>query len=44
MINVKNITVRKGHKDIVKDASFQISSGKITVVIGKNGAGKSTLL
>jgi iron complex transport system ATP-binding protein len=44
MINVKNITVRKGNKDIVKDASFQISSGKITVVVGKNGAGKSTLL
>lgn len=44
MIKVKNITVRKGRKDIVKDASFQISPGKITVVVGKNGAGKSTLL
>ncbi|MEM6965440.1 MAG: heme ABC transporter ATP-binding protein [Bacteroidota bacterium] len=44
MIDVKEITVSKGKKDIVKDASFQISPGKITVVIGKNGAGKSTLL
>ncbi len=44
MIDVKNITVRKGGKNIVTNASFQLKKGKITVAIGKNGAGKSTLL
>lgn len=44
MINVKNITVRKGRKNIVKNISFQVAPGKITVVLGKNGAGKSTML
>ncbi|MEL6864124.1 MAG: heme ABC transporter ATP-binding protein [Bacteroidota bacterium] len=44
MIRVENISVQKGGKQIVKSVSFQITPGKITVVIGKNGAGKSTLL
>ena len=43
MIKVHNISVQKGKTIIVKNASFNVHPGKITVVIGKNGAGKSTL-
>lgn len=44
MIKIENITIKKGHKWIVKNSSFEIKPGEITVVLGKNGAGKSTLL
>jgi iron complex transport system ATP-binding protein len=44
MIDVINISVKKGRKSIIHDASVKIKPGQISVVIGKNGAGKSTLL
>lgn len=44
MIKIQNISIQKGKKTIVKDVSFELCQGKITVAIGKNGAGKSTLL
>lgn len=44
MINIKNIAVKRGGKVIVKNVSFTIETGKISVLIGRNGAGKSTLL
>jgi iron complex transport system ATP-binding protein len=44
MIRVENITVSKGQNTIVKEVSFNIRPGRVSVVIGKNGAGKSTLL
>lgn len=44
MISVRKLCVEKGKKKIVRNASFDIRPGKITVVLGRNGAGKSTLL
>ncbi|MBX9811769.1 MAG: ABC transporter ATP-binding protein [Burkholderiales bacterium] len=32
------------HKDVVKDCSFAIERGKLTVMIGPSGCGKSTLI
>lgn len=44
MIEVKDISVRKGKNQIIKKLSLRIRPGKITVVVGNNGAGKTTLL
>ncbi len=44
MIDVQAISVEKGKKRIVKQVSFKIRPGQISVVLGKNGAGKSSLM
>ncbi|MDE1463121.1 Fe(3+) dicitrate ABC transporter ATP-binding protein FecE [Spartinivicinus poritis] len=44
MISTHKLYVAYGSKNIVKDLSISIPSGKITVLIGPNGSGKSTLL
>src|SRR5690606_17322971 len=43
-LSVRNITVIKGDKALVSDASFTAAQGTVTGLIGPNGAGKSTLL
>src|SRR5262245_54672721 len=32
------------HKDVVRDCSFTIERGKLTVMIGPSGCGKSTII
>jgi len=44
MIEVQHISVQKGRKTIIRDITFRLQPGKITVALGKNGAGKSTIL
>ncbi|WP_342643503.1 heme ABC transporter ATP-binding protein [Rhodoligotrophos ferricapiens] len=44
MIEARNITCRRGGRDILSDVSLSIVPGRLTVVLGPNGAGKSTLL
>ncbi|MGN1272511.1 MAG: ABC transporter ATP-binding protein [Lactobacillus sp.] len=44
MLDVKNINIYYGHKEIIKDASFTISPGEIVGLIGHNGAGKTTIM
>ena len=44
MLDVKNINIYYGHKEIIRDASFTISSGEIVGLIGPNGAGKTTIM
>jgi len=44
MLQVKNLKVKVGGKEIVKDISLEIPKGKIYVLFGPNGSGKSTFL
>lgn len=41
-IQIKNLTVKYGTEEAVKQASFCIEKGKIAAYIGLNGSGKST--
>lgn len=43
MIDIKNITLQIGGKELLHDASLAILAGQKVGVIGANGAGKSTL-
>ena len=44
MLNLTNITVSFGGRDLYKNISFQINAKDKIGVVGKNGAGKSTML
>jgi iron complex transport system ATP-binding protein len=44
MLEVKNLSLRLKDADILKDVSFSLPAGVLSVVIGPNGAGKSSLL
>ena len=43
-LEAKNVRVRAGGKDIVKDVSFALADGEWLMLVGPNGAGKSTLV
>lgn len=44
LLEVKNISLSYGAKNVIRDVSFSLSPGQIIAVIGSNGAGKTTLL
>jgi ABC-2 type transport system ATP-binding protein len=44
MLEVKDLSVNIGGKDIVKHVSFSVEPGQWLMLIGPNGAGKTTLL
>lgn len=44
MIEVKNLSVKHGGTEVLKDVSLSFGKGGVTALIGPNGAGKSTLL
>ncbi|MDK8898773.1 heme ABC transporter ATP-binding protein [Corynebacterium sp. MSK004] len=44
MINVANLSVSIGERNLLSDVSFVARPGEVTGLIGPNGAGKSTLL
>ena len=44
LLEVKNLNKSFDDKEILKDISFSLSSGRIIGLLGKNGAGKSTLI
>jgi zinc transport system ATP-binding protein len=43
-LEVKNLVVRVGEQEIIRNISFVLQEGTITALIGPNGAGKSVLL
>jgi iron complex transport system ATP-binding protein len=44
MLEARHITVKRGARTLVADASASIVPGRLTAIIGPNGAGKSTFL
>lgn len=44
MIDVRDVNVLFGHKEVLKGINLNINKGGITAIIGPNGAGKSTLI
>jgi len=44
MLVVKNLKVKYGRIEAIKDVSFEVPAGKIVTLIGANGAGKTTTL
>lgn len=44
MLTVNNINQYYGGSHILRDVSLSVTSGKVTVVLGRNGVGKTTLL
>ena len=43
MITLKNLTLRRGARVLLDDASCTINPGERVGLVGRNGAGKSTL-
>ena len=43
LLEIKNLNVSVGEKEILKDFSFSLEQGKVYALLGPNGCGKSTL-
>lgn len=44
MLSVKNLKKSFGKNTVLKDISFDVSTGDILAIVGPSGSGKSTLL
>jgi ABC-type multidrug transport system ATPase subunit len=44
IIKIKNLTLEFKKKQVLKDVSFNLASGKIYGFLGNNGAGKTTTI
>ncbi|MGX9355609.1 ABC transporter ATP-binding protein [Roseobacteraceae bacterium S113] len=44
LMEMKNITLRFGGVEAIKDISFDVHEGEVRAIIGPNGAGKSSML
>ena len=43
-LEIRNLTVERGGRPVVKDVTIAVPSGEITALLGANGAGKSSLV
>ena len=43
-LTLRDLTVERGGRAVVRDVSVQIAAGQVTALLGPNGAGKSTLV
>ncbi len=43
MLEIKNLQVRAGGKDILRGINFNVNKGEVHAIMGPNGSGKSTL-
>jgi len=43
-LETKNLSIRYGEKQVIREVSLKVSSHQVTAVIGPSGCGKSTLL
>jgi ABC-type Mn2+/Zn2+ transport system ATPase subunit len=44
VLNVENVSIRRGAATTLHDVSLTLASGKTLAVVGESGAGKSTLI
>jgi iron complex transport system ATP-binding protein len=44
MLSVKDITIKYGPCEILRDTAFDLAEGEIVVLLGPNGVGKTTLI
>src|SRR3954469_12102663 len=44
MLTIENLNQYYGGSHILRDVSFDLPPGKVTVLLGRNGVGKTTLL
>jgi len=44
LIRLEDVTVNRGGSEVLRRASLQIPSGRLTAIVGPSGAGKTTLI
>ncbi|TKL84775.1 ATP-binding cassette domain-containing protein, partial [Enterococcus faecium] len=44
LVDIRNLTFRRGERVIYDDMSMQFMRGKVTAIMGPSGIGKTTLL
>jgi len=44
VLELRNITVERGGRPVVKDVTIPVPAGEVTALLGPNGAGKSSLV
>jgi branched-chain amino acid transport system ATP-binding protein len=44
LLNLQNLTVARGNRDVVRGVSLEIPAGEVTTLMGPNGAGKSSMV
>src|ERR1700684_301150 len=43
-LDLRNITIERGGRPVVKDVTITVPAGEVTALLGPNGAGKSSLV